>query len=115
MKAAPGHDYAEIRRGAVAVIFTDADLPEWCDASDHPPHEHFITAIDVTGALPNIGDLYDPATGKFTPPPAPPVIVPPVNPDKAALAAKLDVIAGDAAAPPALRDLAPLLKKVIAP
>lgn len=77
MKAIKNHTYAQILGGEVHWIFTADDLPEWCDKSDRPPHDHYIQAVDITGRqpAPAIGWTYDEAADAFAPPvvPAPTV------------------------------------------
>lgn len=58
MQAIKNKTYAHINAGKCHWLFTSIDLPEWNE-------EHFL-AVDVTGAIPNIGDDY--IGGVFTTP-----------------------------------------------
>jgi hypothetical protein len=51
MIAQPNKTYAQILNNQCHWIFTAADLPEW--NNDHCP------AVDVTGDIPNIGDIWN--------------------------------------------------------
>ena len=64
MIAEEGKTYAQVVDGICHWIFTKDDLPEWSDEQ--------CPAVDVTGNIPNIGDVY--ADGVFSAPPQ--VIVP---------------------------------------
>lgn len=64
-----GQTYALVLYGRAHQIFTVAQLPAWNDAN--------VLVVDVTGRVPAIGDLYNPATGVFSIPPAPAPFTPP--------------------------------------
>lgn len=66
--AQDGRMYAQIINGKCHWIFTKAELPEW--------NGDQIQTVDVTGSVPTVGDAWDGAA--FVPPPAPPVIIPPI-------------------------------------
>lgn len=72
MKAISGRRYAEIATvdGNLIVkwVFTDADLPEWCDASENPVHPFCLNVVDITDQL-AVGKkhVYH-GNGNFTPP-----------------------------------------------
>lgn len=51
MKALAGKTYCQIVASRAYWIFTQVDLPEWNEAA--------FTAVDVTGAVPNIGDVWN--------------------------------------------------------
>lgn len=74
MKAENGRTYAQIVGGKCHLTFTVSELPEWADATEQPGNPYTIYAVDVTGTVPNAGDLWDGV--KFTAPPAPPVLAP---------------------------------------
>lgn len=61
MKAERGKVYALIINLRAHQIFDIRTLPECSDA---------LTVVEVTGAVPPIGAVFDPVTSTFSPPPA---------------------------------------------
>lgn len=66
MRAEQGRTYAQIVGGKCHWIFTAAELPEW--------NNDQVPAVDVTGNVPSVGDLWDGAVFS-SPPPPPPVVL----------------------------------------
>ena len=97
MRAKPNVTYAQILHGRVHWLFTENDLPEWADETDSPPPAFGIRAIEITGAVPAIGDLWDGTS--FLPAPAP-VAAPVLTPAPAQ-----ELQAADLASISALREL----------
>ena len=104
-KAMSGKTYAQIVNNRVHWKFTQATLPEY--------NENDIQVVDVTGNVPSDGDVYNPATGTFSPyvPPAPTQAE--INAkaradlrqiDLASIRAIREYIAGRGDAPQSLRD-----------